>query len=263
MPGEAVRLQFTFRDGKGNRLHRVGSLPTYGQFIRDEAANGLEYYDSPRLNSTVYYALKHREANILVGLSGPTNKLRQSKSILDGAQLFEKQAVTQTVMTDGYSGLFAGVPPFSVSLGDRARWDDPVPDTVTFTLPKDALPGTYVAAIKARRNFGGEALNRAATTTLQVGTAVATEFTPATGKCETCHQGLSGFDRILHGVTDRRACFACHVALSFENDNTLEVRVHAIHSRSRRFAADSKNCSVCHLSTPDDPAKGWLAGAGF
>jgi hypothetical protein len=262
-PGESVKLQFTFLDGKGNRLHPLGSLPTYAQFIRGETVNGLEYYDSPRLNSTVYYALKHREANILVGLSGPTNKLRQSKSILDGAQLLEKQAVTQTVMTDGYSGLFTGVPPFSVSLGGRARWDDPVPDTVTLTIPKDALPGTYVAAIKARRNFGGEALNRAASTTLQVGTSAPTTFMPATGKCETCHQGPSGFDRILHGVTDRRACFACHVALSFENDNALEVRVHAIHSRSRRFAADSKNCSVCHFSTPDGPAKGWLAGAGF
>jgi len=263
MPGEAVKLQFTFRDGKGNRLHPAGSLPTYGQFIRDEAVNGLEYYDSPRLNSTVYYALKHREANILVGLSGPANKLRQSKSTLDGKQLFEPQAMAENVATDGYTGVFTGVPPFFVSLGGRTRWDDPVSDTVTLTLPRDAQPGTYVAAIKARRNFGGEALNRAATTTVQVGTVTPTTFTPATGKCENCHQGPSGFDRILHGVNDRRACFACHVALSFENDNALEVRVHSIHSRSRRYAADPKNCSVCHLSAPAGLAKGWLSGAGF
>jgi len=106
-------------------------------------------------------------------------------------------------------------------------------------------------------------LNRAATTTVQVGTVTPTAFTPATGNCENCHQGPSGFDRILHGVNDRRACFACHVALSFENDNALEVRVHSIHSRSRRYAADPKNCSVCHFSAPAGPAKGWLSGAGF
>ena len=48
----------------------------------------------------------------------------------------------------------------------------------------------------------------------------------------------AGFDNVLHGVSDRRACYACHIALSFEPDNALYVRVHSIQSRSRRFSAE-------------------------
>ena len=254
MPGEAMKLQVTLHDGQGNRLHAPGALPTYGQFMRGEATNGLEYFDKPRINPILYYALKHREANILAALSGPTDKLRLSKSVLGGSPV-------QSAALDGYSAMFTGMPPFSTRTS--ARWDEPVTDAVTLTLPKDALPGTYLAAIKVRRNFGGEALNRGATTTLQVGTATATAFAPATGNCQGCHQGASGFDRILHGVDDRRSCYACHVALVSEPDNALDVRVHSVHSRSRRYAADAKNCSVCHLSSPAGPAKGWLSNAGF
>ncbi len=48
------------------------------------------YYDPTRVNSTVYYALKHREGNILVALSGPTDKLRQARSLLDGRHLLDR-----------------------------------------------------------------------------------------------------------------------------------------------------------------------------
>ncbi len=263
VPGENVKLRALFRDGQGRPLNRPGRLPTYGQFMRDENESGLRYYDPTRVNSTVYYALKHREGNILLALSGPTDKLRQAKTLLDGKHLVDRETVVATVANDGYSAVFTGIPSFAISTGGPARWNDPVPDTVSLTIPADALPGTYIAAIKARRIFGGEALNRAATTTLQVGTLVPTAFKPTTGNCENCHQGAAGFDRILHGVTDRSACFACHIALSFEEDNALDYRVHAVHSRSRRFPANVQNCSTCHNSTPSSPARGLLAGAGF
>ena len=262
-PGDTVKLHATFRDGQGRPLHSSGTLPTYGQFMRDEVTAGLRYYDPVRVNSSVYYALKHREGNILVALSGPTNRLRQAKSLLDGRHLTDSETVVASAPADGYSGIFAGLPPFAISVGGKARWNDPVADLVSFTIPKDALAGTYVAAIKARREFGGEALNRAATTTLQVGTEQPTGFEPLTGKCEACHNGATGFDRILHGVTDRRACFACHIALSFEADNALDYRVHAIHSRSRRVGANVRNCTMCHNSMPTNPARGLLVGAGF
>jgi hypothetical protein len=263
LPGEPVKLRATFRDGAGRRLHDPGKLPTYGQFMRDQIASGLRYYDPLRINSTVYYALKHRESNILVALAGPVNKLQVTKSVLDTARLLDAQALTATPAKDGYTGVFAGIPPFAISVGGRARWDDPVSDAVTFTLPQDALPGTYVAAIKARREFGGEALNRAATVAIQVGTAEPSTYTPATSNCQGCHQGASGFDVILHGVTDRRACFGCHMPLGFEADNALDYRVHAIHSRSRRVAADVRNCVGCHVSKPAAPARGLRDGAGF
>lgn len=37
-------------------------------------------------------------------------------------------------------------------LFDPTLWDLPVSDVVSLTTPDDALPGTYVAAVKARRN---------------------------------------------------------------------------------------------------------------
>ena len=262
MPGEEVQLRPTFQDGNGRRLFEPGKLPPYGQVAREQAVSGLGYYNG-KIGSTVYYALKHREANILVAVSGPTNKLGLAKSVLDGARLQDKETVVANVATDGYSGLFTGVPSFAISLGPPGRADEPVSDVVTMTLPKNALPGTYIAAIKARRNFGGEALNRAAVTAFQVGTNEPTGFTPKTGNCETCHSGATALGNVLHGVSDRRACFGCHMALSFERDNALDVRVHAIHSRSRRFAADVQKCSVCHLTPTTGPARGLLPRAGF
>jgi len=261
-PGEEVKLRPVFRDGQSHRLFEPGNLPTYGQVARDEAVSGLGYYNG-KINSTLYYALKHREANILVAISGPTNKLAQAKSVLDGAKLQEEESVVANVAADGYSAVFTGLPSFAISLGPAANADQPVSDTVVLRLPKDALPGTYIAAIKARRVFGGEALNRAAVATFQVGATESTGFAPKTGNCEACHKGATSFENVLHGVSDRRACFACHIALSFERDNALDVRVHSIHSRSRRFITDFQKCSVCHLTPPAGPARGMLVRAGF
>src|SRR5262245_64158509 len=47
---------------------------------------------------------------------------------------------------DDFSDLAAGVPPFSLTFGgllNAARWETPVSDSVPFTIPSDALPGTY------------------------------------------------------------------------------------------------------------------------
>ena len=262
LPGESMTLRVVFRDGRGKELFPNHQMPTYGQFVRDEVPTGLGYY-SNRIDSTVYYALKHREANILVALAGPLEKLRVPKSILNGERLLDPEAVTATVSADGFSGVFTGLPNFSISLGPPAEMDRPVTDLVTLNVPKDAQPGTYVAAVKSRRVFGGEALNRAGVAYFQVGTASVGTFAPSTGHCDSCHQGVTSFANVLHGVMDRRACYGCHMGLSFEPDNALDVRVHSIHSRSRRFGADVQNCAVCHLSRPNGPARGLLAHAGF
>jgi hypothetical protein len=76
VPGEDVSFRLTFSDGEGNRLHPEGSLPTYGEFLLGETQSGLRYVDSFRLSPTTYYALKHRESNLVVSVSGPTNELR-------------------------------------------------------------------------------------------------------------------------------------------------------------------------------------------
>jgi hypothetical protein len=176
------------------------------------------------------------------------------------AEFFAPQTTVATVALDGFSALVAGVPPFAVTVGgisDPAVWQTPVSDVVTLTIPQDALPGTYVVAVKARRDFEGQALNHARTISVQVGTATPTAFTPRTGNCDGCHQGPSAFASILHGIDDRRACFGCHPSLFFEPDNALDIRVHFIHSRSRRFPANVNDCSLCHLSPPSGPARGF------
>lgn len=153
------------------------------------------------------------------------------------------------------------MPPFPITFGglfDPAVWDTPVSDSISFTIPNDALSGTYVAAIKARREFGGEALNRATTTTIQVGTTTLASFMAQTGRCDSCHTGPTDFSNVLHGGADRRACFSCHASLEVEPDNALDIRVHMVHDRSDRFLADINDCATCHLVPPDGPARGLL-----
>jgi hypothetical protein len=260
MPGESVSFRVTFRDGSGNRLHPQGSLPTYGQFVRGEVTSGLRYHDFS-ISPTLYYGLKHRESNMERALSGPTDNLRNAFSTVQADQLPLPQVTVATVAADGFSGVAQEVPEISLllaGLSNPAIWDTPVSDILTFTVPNDALPGTYVAAIKARREFGGEALNRAATTQIQVGTARPSTFTAKTGNCNNCHQGASGLGQVLHGVADRRACFMCHTSLFIEPDAALDIRVHEIHDRSERFPGNVRNCALCHLTPPDGPARGLL-----
>ncbi len=260
VPGEPVTVRMTFRDGAGARLHPVGSLPTYGQFVRGEVSSGLRYFD-PSLSPTLYYALKHRESNTSINLLGPTNKLKTPKGIVSLFQFFDPQIVFASVPLDGYSAVANTVPAAGIIFGglsNPAIWDTPVPDTTTFTIPSDALPGTYVSGMKIRREFGGEALNVSGNMQIQVGTATATAFSPGTGPCTSCHTNTSAIGKVLHGQSDRRTCYGCHAALDFEPDNALDIRVHTVHDRSNRFPGSMQNCSLCHVTAPTGAARGLL-----
>ena len=263
-PGESVSFQVTFRDGQGNRLQTPGQLPTYGAVVSGQDPSGLRYLNL-QISDRLYYALKHREANLLMVLSGPTNRLTTPKTVVDPSLLFLPQVPFATRAVDGFTAAGETIPSAGVVFGglsDPAVWDTPVSDTVTFTVPTDAEPGTYVAAVKARREFAGEALNRATTVDIQVGQARPTTFTPTT-TCTSCHaEERTNFQTILHGIGDRRACFGCHSSLGIEFDNALDIRVHTIHDRSNRFPADVHNCRNCHLATPDGPARGFLPPSG-
>jgi hypothetical protein len=68
LPGDAVSFRLVFKDGNGNRLMPEGMLPTYGEFMSGQAAGGLHFLDLT-INPTLYYALKHREGNMLFALS--------------------------------------------------------------------------------------------------------------------------------------------------------------------------------------------------
>jgi hypothetical protein len=106
---------------------------------------------------------------VIVALSGPTDRVHTPETVVPLSAVLAPQITAATVGTDGFSGVAVGVPPFGVSFGglfDPAVWETPVSDIATLTIPLDAQPGTYVAAAKGRRDYGGEALNREPTTTI-------------------------------------------------------------------------------------------------
>ncbi len=274
-PGDALQVRLTFTDGKGHRLHPPGSLPTYGQFFRGEVGSGLRYVDTLRISTFLYYALRHRESNMLVALSGPVDRLRTPKTVFDPSEIFTPQATFARAGVDGYSSVVQSVPAASIVFAGAMNpactaplppneppppcpWDAHVSDVVTFTVPPDALPGTYLVAIKARRELEGEPRRKGDVLEVQIGSARQTSFVPKTGKCQTCHQGAASLDTILHGLGDRRACFGCHSSLGFELNNAIDIRVHAVHDRSERFTGDIHRCDTCHLVPPNGPARGLL-----
>ncbi|HEU4534033.1 MAG TPA: hypothetical protein VFS00_07945, partial [Polyangiaceae bacterium] len=256
VPGEGVDVRVTYRDGAGNRLHPAGSLPTYQDFLTDNIASGLRYYDGFQELLTPYYALKHREGLTIWGLSGPTDRVKLPSHVVGFTDFLGPQATTATVAEDGFSAV-ATLNPSFVQLAVPGAEATPVTDVVRFTVPPDALPGTYVIATKGRRDWGGEALNRGASIEIQVGQAAPTAFVPTTGNCSSCHQGPSALPNILHGLGDRRACVGCHATLAFEPDHALDYRIHLIHSRSERVDANVNDCSLCHLTPPAGPPRGF------
>jgi predicted CXXCH cytochrome family protein len=260
VPGESVAFRVTFRDGQGNRLYPEGALPTFGAALSGQDEAGLRYLNFP-LQTRLYYALKHRESNLLMVLSGPTNKLKTPATVVDPNLLFLPQVPFATRAVDGFTAVGATIPPAGIIFGgfaDPSLWNLPVSDLVSFTIPSDAEPGSYVVAVKARREFAGEALNRAGSVDIQIGQTAPSSFVSKT-TCTGCHSDeRTAFSTILHGIADRRACFGCHSSLGIESDNVLDIRVHTIHDRSDRFGANVRNCSNCHLATPDGPARGLL-----
>jgi len=260
LPGESVSFRVTFRDGDGNRLHPEGQLPTYQDFVTGQSPGGLRYLDL-QLLTRLYYSLKHRESNLFTVLSGPTDELRTPQTVVDPNLFFGPQVPFATTAVDGFTAVGQVVPPAGIIFGgfvDPSLWALPVSDLITFSIPSDAEPGTYLAAIKARRDFAGEALNRGDTVDIQVGQSTPTTFTPKT-TCVSCHsEERTSFATLLHGVDDQRACFGCHASLGTELDNALDIRVHTIHDRSDRFDADIQDCALCHLTPPDGPQRGVL-----
>lgn len=257
-PGENVTLQVTLRDGDGNRLHPEGSLPTFLEVFTGQEESGIRYLN-PTLPTRLYYALKHRESNFMAGISGPLDQLQSPETIVDPSTFFLPQTQFAFADVDGYTSVIQTIPAAGLIFGgfqDPNLWQVPVSDTVTFVIPDDAQPGTYVAVVKARREFRGEALNRGASYRFQVGQVAATAFVPAT-KCGNCHgKPATSFANVLHGIDDRATCYTCHSSLAIEVDNRLDYRVHRVHALSDRYPGDVNTCGTCHITTPTGPALG-------
>lgn len=259
MPGDAITFKMHFLDGEGYPLHD-GALPTYSDFLTASTGSGLRYFDL-FLNPTLYYALKHREGNLLMSMGGPAQALQVTDNTVPLTDFFLPQTQSAFSAEQGFSAVVTSIPPFAVIFGglaDASLWDLPVSDEVTLTVPTDALPGTYVVTLKARRDYAGEATNTGSVIRIQVGTQEETAWTPTTTGCQSCHSGAAALGNILHGIGDRESCLSgCHVALGNEPDNALDYRVHFVHSRSDRYPADPDDCTTCHVEEPEGDPRGY------
>jgi hypothetical protein len=254
-PGSDITFRVTLKDGAGNRLHPVGSLPTYNDVVFGANPTGLQYYRAFFDPTTTYWRRKHRERMMMVQLIGPAQRIQPIRSILELDDFLGADDVQRvgSVTRDGVFGEVRTFPTAHDLFGgafdpDHKAWDAAVPDTWTHHLPADAPAGTYLLTLKGRRTFMGEDIPYTRTIELQVGTARHTEPTLSTGPCASCHSGPSALGSVLHGNANRAACAGCHVPLGFELEGPIYVRTHFIHSRSRRFDAPLAECANCHLT---------------
>ncbi len=250
-PGQTLKVTFTLRDGAGKPLHPPGVLPTFHDYLSGQDPPGIDYWN---INEKVmtYYRRKHKEKQMVIALEGPlaaTGPIRNTLDFVGGIMTSRDGAVTTaTPELNGFFGEAAAVPAWSTLIGLQPD-DSPVGDTAQFTLPANALPGTYKITMKGRRSYLGQELAVAKVIEIQVGTAVRDAAHLNTGTCRDCHQGAADLTRIGHGLSagDRDTCTTCHVPLPFEPEGPLYVRTHFVHSRTERLDAPLTRCANCHL----------------
>jgi hypothetical protein len=255
-PGTDITFRVTLRDGKGTRLHPVGSMPSYNEVIFGENPAGIQYYRAFFDPTTTYYRRKHQERNFISTIIGPMQNVQPIRSIVELGVFLDPNIDVQDIGTIQRDGVFAqfrlfptGVDLFGAAFDPtHAGWAKPVPDTWVYNIPADAVPGTYTITTKVRRTYLGEDIPFTSNVEIQVGTNTHTEATLTTGPCNTCHSGGSALKNILHANDNRAACNGCHAPLGFELEGPIYVRTHFIHSRSDRLDAPLTQCNKCHLN---------------
>jgi hypothetical protein len=249
LPGTDITFRTTLRDGAGNRLHPVGSLPTYNEAELGPDEAGIQYYRAFFDPTTTYWRRKHRERNMIAEIIGPEQDIQPIRSFVELTSIFDPSGV-QLVATPSRDGMFAEYVTFPSAnnlFAGGAGWDAPVSDSFTYHLADDAKPGTYDVTMKGRRVYLGQDIPYTRSIKIQVGTRTQTHATLNTGKCEACHTGTGkSLDDLLHANSDRTTCTACHAPLGFEYDGPIYVRVHYIHARSGRYTDNLTNCASCH-----------------
>lgn len=250
-PGQNVTFAFTLKDGSGKSLHPDGPLPSFLDYLSGNTPSGIQYWKLDEPYAT-YYRRKHRERQMFASISGPLQNVQPIRTVTDivGSLEFSTGSIVVGQQArDGVFGAAATVPNIFI-LFDGSRWAEPVDNKFSFHIPEDAQPGTYSVTLKARRKYLGEDIPRATVIKIQVGSPTPTKATLHTGKCETCHNDGSGFDRVAHGLSDRSTCNPCHTPLANELEGPSYVRNHFIHSRTDRLNLNPKKCDTCHLDKP-------------
>lgn len=253
-PGSRVTFQMTLRDGAGNRLHPVGSLPTYNEVVFGQNEAGIQYYRGFFEHTATYYLRKHRERMLATSIIGPVQSLQPIRNIVEmDAFLAPTDAITMASREkDGFFAQAAMVPAAYNLFGgafdpSHAAWAAPVSDTWTYQLPANAEPGTYLVTVKGSRVYMGEDVPTSRTVEIQVGAPQRTVAKLATGGCDKCHTDGGELSKVLHGLDNRATCATCHAPLGFELEGPIAVRAHFIHSRGR-VDVPLQKCSTCHVS---------------
>lgn len=236
-PGSNITFRITLRDGAGNRLHPMGTLPSYNDVIFGANPAGIQYYRAFFDPTTTYWRRKHRERMLMAEFLGPAQNAQPIRSVIDLDKFLNADdvQVTGTLSRDGVYAEFHTFPTAHDLFGGafdptHAGWAAPVPDTWTHHVPANAPLGTYYLNVKGRRTYLGEDIPFSRTVPVQVGSTQPTQPVLTTGNCATCHSGPSSLGKINHANADRGTCAGCHVPLGFELEGPIYVRSHFIHS---------------------------------
>lgn len=250
-PGTAITFRMTLKDGAGNNLYPQGNYPSYNEVVTtgvEQARTGISYYGVPFDPSATYWRAKHRERMLMSQIAGPAQLIQPIRSI-QGLEVFLDPPDVQSIATLERDGTYSEFRIFPTANQLFAGvWDQPVPDTWTYTIPANAPSGTYYVTTKGRRVFKGEDIPYTSQVAIQVGTPTVTQPVLTTGPCTSCHSGGGELSKVLHANDNRATCAGCHAPLAFELEGPIFVRTHYIHSRSDRFEPSLSKCSSCHLN---------------
>ena len=231
-PGETFELFTNVRDGEGNLLHQPGLLPSYADYFAGKT-NGLTYFHSNHFPN-----MQERDITTSYQVGGPLQELKPFGDVNGKTPFFSLGNHFFSIVTEAAEGTgFVGL--------KNATW----PNRNPVTLPADAKPGTYVAVLRANRQFMGERVAKGTTVFFQVGSTQKTTYPNEVGNCQICHRGVLSLDNLRHGfsVDHVESCKLCHQGGS-DNPGRTQVEMHQIHMRSNKYTADKSDCTMCHLS---------------
>lgn len=233
-PGENMELKFAIKDNRGNLLHPPDNFMSWTEYKNGEA-NGMLYHDfSPTfiLGSTEHYS-QYR-------IVGPIQNMRP---------VYDWQQVPFSI-GPSFGRHTIGVAQ-QIGYQFPGADDTRAPTRVSYTIPADAQPGTYVAYVKVHRQFMGERFSKTEAFKFQVGQEEKTNYPGRVGNCQICHRGVISLENVLHGlsVDHVEGCKGCHThGTGPASVSPLLDTFHRIHMSSEKYPLPKRDCTVCHLT---------------
>ena len=266
LPGEAVQMRVSYFDSAGNRLFPAGSLPSYGDGMHGTPASaGLRYLIFTDDIERGWWGDWHQHDHT-IAFGGPVDRMQQLGTVpITFGTLFLPQIPTADLANDGWNGFVQILPQtwiaFPCLSGETTACNAPASDTFSWTVPAEAQPGTWVATVKARREWEGEPRQAATAVNVQVGTPSPTQYAVQVHGCERCHTGQLAINLIHHGFTSPGAhCKLCHTddyQVIGIYDAALDYRAHdhALYPFFKSMGGDINDCLSCHDVMPTSPLR--------